>query len=193
MISNQDWLHFQQRLLDASREAIIRFASEYPEQEICYFCFDSEPYYGYVRLAINTTECSQDFARHWRKRHLDYRKKLYDESHDTWIKSSKYQMRSTSVAPFCNNPGDFFAIDCADIEFPEWQAYADSDEYPEHKYGDGSDDYLENRCSYMFWQVFESLSSENLFGELRLATPTYLGFVFHDDEQPTILDVINLP
>ena len=75
------------------------------------------------------------------------------------------------------------------IEFPEWQAFAESAEYPA---GDDDSDYLTNRAARLFCRAFVRLVQEQAFAELKLAQPTLLGFAFHDDEQ-VIVEMLGIP
>jgi hypothetical protein len=134
------WEVFLQRLLDASRTAIGRFAAQHPADEVCYFAFDAEPRYGYVLICCNTSHAN---LRH----------------------------------------------DLAEVKFPEWQAFAESDGYP--KAADDDGDYLQDRIARLFARALVTLAEDASFSTLRLASPTLLGFGYHDCQ--LIVHMLNLP
>jgi hypothetical protein len=49
-----NWDKAADQLFKWSRATIRRFAREYPDKEICFFSFDTEPRYGYVIIAFDT-------------------------------------------------------------------------------------------------------------------------------------------
>src|SRR5690349_19263899 len=106
-MTDKDWESFYCRLLDGTRAAVDAFAAEHPSEEVCYVAFDSEPRYGYVLIAFNTSESSARSVREAREYHTAYRRKLLTEQLDTWLDCAYYQLRSHSLPPFCNNTGDF--------------------------------------------------------------------------------------
>lgn len=182
------WDVFLQRLLDASRTAIRRFAAEHPADEVCYFAFDSEPRYGYVLTCFNTSQADLRHVHEWHDKQVAYRKELL--SQPVWRGHAYYQVKANSVSPFCNNTGDFAYQDFAEVKFPEWQAFAESDDYPEVP--NDNDDYLQNRVALLFARALDTLAEEGSFSALRLASPTLLGFAFHDQDQ-LIVRMLNLP
>ncbi len=109
------WDLFLQRLLDASRAAIQRFAAEHPTDEVCYFAFDSEPRYGYVITCFNTSYANLRHVREWHEKQVAYRKKLLAQP--VWRDHAYYQMKANSVSPFCNNTGDFAYQDFAEVRY----------------------------------------------------------------------------
>jgi hypothetical protein len=182
------WDVFLQRLLDASRAAIRRFAAEHPAGELCYFAFDSEPRYGYVLTCFNTSRANLQHVREWHDKRVAYRKELLSQS--VWRDHAYYQVKANSVSPFCNNTGDFAYQDFAEVKFPEWQAFAESNDYPEAS--NDNDDYLQNRVALIFARALDTLAEEGSFSGLRLSSPTMLGFGFHDQDQ-LIVRMLNLP
>ncbi len=100
----------------------------------------------------------------------------------------KSAMISASILPFSNNTGDFKYSIFSKIIFEGWEEYSESDEYPQDEIS--GDDYLEAHLSVVFWKVFDKLIEENQFQKLKMASPFYLGFSFHDEDQ-LILRIIN--
>ena len=175
------------RLVAETRAAIATFAQTHRDEEVCYFAYDAEPHSGYVLTCFNTTRQSQEFVRAQRNDHVAYRQKLLADP--VWFQHAYYQAKANAVLPFCNNTGDFGYQGFTTIEFPEWQAFAESAEYPA---GDDDSDYLTNRAARLFCRAFVRLVQEQAFAELKLAQPTLLGFAFHDDEQ-VIVEMLGIP
>lgn len=57
-MQENDWDEFLEKLKSETIQAIDKFASEYPEEEVCYFAYDTEPCYGYVLTCFNTSQVS---------------------------------------------------------------------------------------------------------------------------------------
>jgi len=193
-MSEPDWDEAYERLLARTREAIARFSKEYPNAIICDFWYDSEPRYGYVLIGLNTPESARRSVEEQYAYNVAYRRKLLTEGVDTWLDSAYYQLRCHSVREVMTNSADFEFTEYAEILFPDWQEFAEGDQYPSQpeKRPHWLDDYLESRVSYLFWRVFESLVSEDAFSELNLASPTRLGFAFHDGPE-LVLHLVNWP
>lgn len=191
-MNDKDWESFYIRLLDGTRAAVDAFAAEHAGEEVCYMAFDSEPRYGYVLIAFNTPQSSARSVREAYEYQIAYRRKLLTDGLDAWLDCAYYQLSSPSLLPFCNETGDFMYQDYRRIDFPEWQTFAESPEYPVQpdRRPDCLDDYLESRAAYIFWRVFEALTAERYFDRLRLASPMLLGFAFHDGPQQ-VLYVLN--
>lgn len=180
-----NWERVFEKLLDKTRKSIFQFRKENPDVVISDFWFDSEPCYGYVLISINSLESAQRLAKEQYEYHVNYRRKLLSDKLDVWLDNAYYQIGTHSVSQICTNSGDFDFQQFAEIKFPEWQNYAESSDYPlrPDKRPDHLDDYLESRVSYTFWRVYETLVEENAFLELNLASPTRLGFAFHDGSE----------
>jgi hypothetical protein len=187
-MQESDWDLFLERLLQQTKSAIQKFAKEHGDKEVCYFAYDSEPRYGYVLTCFNTTESSLEFTRKQREYHTEYRRKLMADP--VWFDSAYYQAKTHALLPFCNNTGDFAYQGFTQIQFPEWEEFAESPNYPESEEQD--DDYLTNRAARMFCRATDRLLDERAFEPLRLARPTLIGFGFHDQDQH-ILHLLNLP
>jgi hypothetical protein len=187
-MNESDWDEFLKRLTEATKRAVRDFAAQHPSEEICYFAYDSEPRYGYVLLSFNTTQESLRHAQKWHDRHAERRRELL--ANPTWFDNAYYQVKAHSVMPFCDNTGDFKYQGFSEVRFPEWEAFAASPDYPAPK--DDDDDYLANRVARLFSRAIDQLVEDGAFGALRLASPTLLGFGFHDEDM-LILRFIGLP
>jgi hypothetical protein len=187
-MQESDWDLYLKRLVDETKSAIQQFAAQHGGEEVCYFAYDSEPRYGYVLTCFNTSSASLEFIRKQRDYHTQYRRQLLEKP--VWFDSAYYQARVNSVLPFCNNTGDFAFQGFTQIQFPEWQEFADSPDYPEAK--DDDKDYLTNRVARLFCRATDQLVEERAFEQLRLARPVLIGFGFHDHDQ-YVLHMLNLP
>ena len=187
-MQESDWELFLDRLVKSSKESIQSFASEHPAEEVCYFAYDSEPRYGYVLTSFNTTQASLKHAKKQNDYHTRYRRQLLEKP--GWFDHAYYQASVHSVLPFCDNSGDFAYQFYRNIEFPEWQEFANSAEYTEAD--DPYKDYLLNRVARLFCRATDKLVEEDAFKPLRLASPTLIGFGFHDHYQ-YVLHMLNLP
>jgi len=187
-MQESDWDLYLRRLVEETKAAIQQFAVQHGSEEVCYFSYDSEPRYGYVLTCFNTSRASLESARKQRDYHTQYRRKLMAEP--GWFDSAYYQTKANALLPFCNNTGDFAFQGFTQIQFPEWQEYAESPDYPEAK--DDDNDYLINRVARLFSRATDQLVEERVFEQLRLARPTLVGFGLHDLDQH-VLHVLNLP
>ena len=178
-MQEEQWDIYLQQLIDGTRTAIEKFALEHPNEEVCYFAYDSEPCYGYVLTCFNTTEANRLYVP-LRHEELVSRRKGQTEK---WgrRKQDYYFLRTSSVLPFCNNTGEFRYQDFAELKFPEWQQFAESESYPEFE--DNDRDYLLNHVAWLFGKALDTLAEDGSFEKLKLASPTLLGFAFHDEEQ----------
>ena len=176
-----------ERIVEQTKAAIDAFAHEHAREEVCYFAYDSEPHSGYVLTCFNTTRHSLKFVREEHKDRVAYRQKLLADP--VWFEHAYYQAKANALLPFCNNTGDFAYQGFTTIEFPEWQAFSGSTEYPE---GDDDSDYLANRAARLFCRAIDRLVHEQAFARLNLAQPTLLGFAFHDDDQ-VIVEMLGMP
>lgn len=183
-----DWEEAYHKLLAETRSVISKFSQEHPAVEVSDFWYDSEPRYGYVIISINTLESAQRSARKRYDYHVNYRRKLLTEDLDTWLDNAVYQLECHSVQETVYSTGDFEFVEYAQIDFPDWKDCAECDDYPEAPDWEG--DYLECRVAYLFWRSFETLVAENAFSSFRLASPTRLGFAFHDSSE-NIMHLLN--
>jgi hypothetical protein len=83
-----------------------------------------------------------------------------------WFDYSYYQAKAHALLPFCKNTGDFAFQGFTQIQFPEWQEFAESPSYPQPK--DEDDDYLINRAARLFCRATDRLVEERAFEQLRL-------------------------
>ena len=188
MMNEPDWEQAYERLLQETRAAIANFSTEHPDVVVSDFWYDSEPCYGYVLIGVNSLESSRRTARKQYDYHVSYRRKLLTENLDTWLDNSVYQLGVHSVQEVNSNSGDFEFSQYAQIDFPEWQKCAESDDYPESPSHRG--DYLECRAAYLFWRTFETLVEEGAFSPLRLASPARIGFAFHEGTE-NVMHLLN--
>ena len=187
-MNEPDWEQAYEKLLTETKSVIARFSEEYPSVFVSDFWYDSEPCYGYVLIGINSLESARSSAREQYDYHVSYRRKLLTEDLDTWLDSAVYQLGVHSVKEAVTNSGDFEFSQFAQIDFPEWRKCAESDDYPENP--DYRGDYLECRAAYLFWRTFETLVEGDAFSSLRLASPTRLGFAFHEGSE-NIMHLLN--
>jgi len=186
-MKEQDWDLFKEKLVRGSREAIISFSNSHPDEEICYFAYDCQPSYGYVLTCFNTTDESLRYVSELQEINVQRGHKILDN--DRFRHAGYYYVKSLSVSPHCNNTGDFKYQGYTQIFFPEWEEYSESDEYPENE--KHQDDYLESRVALIFWHALTQLVDEGAFSKLKLASPTLIGFMFHD-EQEVVVRILNI-
>ena len=187
-MQESDWDGFLQRLKAETRQAIERFSAENPDKEVCYFAYDSEPCYGYVLTCFNSSESSVKYVRDWHDRSVRYCGERLAK--DAWRNCAYYQVKANAVLPFCDNTGDFDYQGFSDINFPEWESLAASEHYPQ--VASHEDDYLQSRVVLIFWRALQELADEGAFAKLKLASPTLLGFGFHDDDM-VVVRMLNIP
>lgn len=184
-MNEDEWEKDLARLLEASRQAIRDFQREHSDKEVCYFAYDSDPQYGYVLICFNTTEASQRqvsmaYASSVARRVKNLREPAFAES-------GLYLAQSTSELPFCNNTGDFEFQGFAEVKFERWVEEASEDDIE-----DVHDNPLVNRVAKLLCRAIDTLVDEHAFDSLKLASPTLVGFAFHDSEQ-CILRMLGLP
>jgi hypothetical protein len=188
LMLEEQWDAFFQRLLDGTRAAIREFAAKHSTEEVCDFAYDSEPCYGYVLTCFNTTNANFKLVKHLHDSQVAQRKTVLGMP--SWRSAAYYQVRSHGVVPYCNNPGYFPYQGFTDIQFPEWEKFAHSDDYPKSERHE--DDYLMNRAALILAQALDTLVEDGSFELLKLAHPTRLGFTIHD-EPHCIVRILNLP
>ncbi len=182
------WKKAEDKLYKWSVAAIKKFASEHPDEEICFVSFDTDPVYGYVLLAFDTLENSIKSCRELEKFAVETRATNLTKTR-SWA-CAKYQISLPVLSIFNTNSGDFKYPQYASIEFPEWQTLAESGEYPNGR--EHEDDYLESKVRILIWKVSERLIAKNCFRSLNLATPFMIGYGIHDQEE-VILRILNWP
>jgi hypothetical protein len=187
-MKESDWDLYLERLVQETKSATEQFAAEHADEEVCYFAFDSEPRYGYVLTCFNTSRASLEFTRKQLAYHTQYRRRLLEDP--IWFDNAHYKAKAHALLPFCNNTGDFAYQEFTRIDFPEWQEYAESDDYPHSD--DEDEDYLLNRVARLFCRATDLLVERRSFNKLRLARPFLIGFGFHDHDQ-YVLHILNLP
>jgi hypothetical protein len=184
-VSDDEWEKDLTRLLDASREAIRKFQREHGDEEVCYFAYDSDPQYGYVLICFNTTEASR---RSVASSYADsVARRVKNLRQPAFLDSALYMAESTAELPFCNNTGDFEYQGFAEVKFEHWEQQA-----PEADIEDDHDNPLLNRVAWLLSRAIDTLADEDAFDSLKLASPTLLGFTFHESEQH-VLRMLRLP
>jgi hypothetical protein len=126
-MKESDWDLYLKRLVEETKAAIGEFTARHGGEEVCYFAYDSEPRYGYVLTCFNTSGASLEFARKQREYHTQHRRKLMADP--IWFDDAYQQAKANALLPFCNNTGDFAYQGFTQIQFPEWQEYAESTGY----------------------------------------------------------------
>ncbi|MFB6363472.1 hypothetical protein ACFCP7_05330 [Paenibacillus elgii] len=184
-MNEPDWKEVEERLYQESVSAIEQFSVEHADEEICYFAFDSEPYYGYVLLCFDTTENSVMEAK--RSAEYEYNKIAKAIKKMSWLSAHSY-MANANLLPFTNNTGDFQYQGYTQVNFEGWKEFADSDDYP--KGYTEMQDYLESNLSIVFWKVIDRLIREKHFSVLKMASPFFVGYGLHDQDQ-VLLRIIN--
>ena len=111
-----DWNACEQQLYAASLAAIQRFAQEHPSEEICFFCYDSEPRYGYVFIGFDTLENNVRSAMGLQRFAVDNRERNLQGAL-TW-QWAQYQLSTPVLQPFLTNSGDFAYREYAQVDFP---------------------------------------------------------------------------
>ena len=183
-----NWEKVEQTLFKKSKQAILRFAREHPEEECCYFAFDTDPKYGYILLCFDTRENSLRQAKEAERWAIDRRKEgLRHDWAWTW---AGHQLQYPPLLPFGADSGGFKYIGYAEVDFPGWVAFAGSRNYPQGE--EHHDDYLEGNMRIVMWKVAERLIEDGVFGRLRLSSPFFVGYGIHDQEQ-SILRILNWP
>ena len=184
--------HWQQnadRLFDACTNAIRQFQTDHPDQQCCSFGFDSEPCYGYVLVGLDTPENSLKIAREREDYEVKNRFRQF-ATDGAWRISNYYATRES--VDYANNTGYFAYTELAQVEFPEWEAFANSEQYPDPDEVQDSD-YLEGHVRLIFWDVIERLVAADAFGGLYLWSPFRIAYNFHDDGGMTTLRILNWP
>ncbi len=182
-----NWNDVEIKLYEESLAAINNFSAEHPDEEVCYFAFDSEPYYGYVLICFDTSDNSISEAKLSAQRSLR-RVTEFIQTDCDW-QMAKSTMNSANELPFTNNTGDFKYQGYSEVNFEGWQEFAGSEDYPAGDF-EGADDYLEGNMAIIFWKVIDRLIKEGRFSFPRMASPFFAGYGFHDEDQ-VLLRMLN--
>jgi hypothetical protein len=187
-MKTHDWSNSDLILYEAANLAIIAFAEEHPNVEVCCFYFDcDDPEYGLLHISIDSIQHNMKSAKSLEQYAIKRRYRLKGE--DMW-KEAKHGLVSPVLSPFNTNGGDFEFTCYRSVEFPAWRELAKSKDYP--KSAKHEDNYLTSNARLVMWRVVERLLTESCFSPLVLASPFMIGYSMHDEEE-AILRIENWP
>lgn len=183
-----DWKDARARLTRAAADALTAFATEHVNVECSHLVFDSEPRYGYVQLSLDSTANSVRTAQAREKFAIEQRQQMLS-GEDPW-REAEYFLNHPVLTPFGDNAGSFEFQSYRELEFPEWQEYAESADYPAQE--ENENDYLEGNFRILVWHVVEELVSSGAFDCLNKAKPFLVSYGLHDQEQ-SIIRILDWP
>lgn len=173
-----DWHAVEERLFEESKTAILQFATEHPDEIFSFFAYYTEPYYGNFLLFLETYANALKAAQENEQQAIARRKSML-RTEGMWI-SAKSFTTHPSVTYHAPSVGNLTSTYFANIQFDGWEEFAESEEYPKGQ--EWNDDYLEGNVRIVIWKVVERLIEEDIFEELRLASPFFIGYEVHDEE-----------
>ena len=105
MVSFFDWQALEDQLVERSRQAILRFATEYPDVTCSFFAYDANPIYGDFHMSFETYEHSLQEAQENEQRAIARRNQML--SHEWFWRSAKYFSTSPLVTDYSPDVGRF--------------------------------------------------------------------------------------
>ena len=187
-MTSPNWKENQERLFVVASEAVKRFAATHAV-ECSHFAFDADALYGYVLCSFDSPGHSLQAARE--SEEYAIKRRARDLAGEDGWKYATHTLGHPSVAPYCDNTGDFAFQHFAEVTFPEWRAHWESPD-SECSEVDGCDDYLGGHVRVLLWQVVERLIEAKIFDVLRMASPFLISYAMHDEEQ-RVLRVLRWP
>ncbi len=185
-----DWQSLEDRLYEQSRAVIQQFAAEHPDVTCSFFAYDTDPKEGYFLLGFDTLENSLHMAQENEQRAIKRRNQML--THEwSWrhARSFLHTPRLTDYSPDVS----YFAYHMyAQLNFQELVDLSESDNYPQ-PHNNIEDDYIEGNTRIILWKVVERLIASNIFDQLHLSTPFHVGYALHEDDQTTVLRILNWP
>ena len=184
-MTEPDWTADVDRLVAASEAAIGRFAREHSGEAVCFFAFDADPPRGYVVIAFDTLDNSLAMAQEAERLASDRRHRALAGPHG-W-RAARHALSSPQLGVFTTNPRDFKYARYARVEFPGWEAAAETGPGGAHVQG-----YLDGNARLVLWNAGERLVERDAFRPLNLATPFMIGYAIHDGEE-SVLRILKWP
>jgi hypothetical protein len=188
MMEAFDWQALEEHLFARSREAILRFAREYPEARCSFFAYDANPIYGEFLVGFDTAEHSLQQAQEHEQQAMKRRNQMLTLP-EAW-RYAKYFSTDPVVTAYTPDVGFFAHSMYAHIQVSELDELSRSGAYPKGQETD--DDYIEGNARIVLWKVIERLIASNAFSSLTLASPFRVGYQYHD-EALVVLRILNWP
>jgi hypothetical protein len=188
MVDVFDWQTLEEQLFERSREAILRFAREYPEARCSFFAYDANPIYGEFIICFETAENSLQQAQENEQEAIKSRNQMLSRP-EAW-RGAAYLSTNPPVKAYTPDVGLFAHPMYDQIRVRELDELSASDAYP--KGLPQEDDYIEGNARIVLWKVIERLIASNAFSPLTLASPFQVGYQVHDDEL-VVLRILNWP
>lgn len=183
-----DWQALEEHLIEQSREAIRRFATEYPDVTCSFFAYDVNPIYGEFLVSFETAEHSLQTAQENEQEAIRRRNQMLTLP-EAW-RGAEYFSTHPVVIEYSPDVGLFAYPMYAQIKVYELDELSASGVYPTGLPTD--DDYIEGNARIVLWKVIEQLITSDAFAPLALASPFRVGYQYHD-EALTVLRILNWP
>ena len=185
-----DWQSLEDRLYEQSRAIILQFAAEHPDVTCSFFAYDTDPKEGYFLLGFDTYENSLEAAQENEQRAIERRNQML--VHEWSWRHARSMLNIPRLTNYSPAVSDFAYHMYAQIDFQELIDLSESGSYPQKDH-DVEDDYIEGNTRIVLWKVIERLIANNVFDQLHLASPFYVGFALHEDDQTPPLRILNWP
>ena len=187
-MKEEDWNLSFEKLVMETKKSIEKFSAEHNDEIISYINYDTDPIYGYVLVSYNTLEHSNEFTRKQHDYNLSYIRERIEKP--SWQKYALERLKSRSFVPHCDSPGDFKYMGYSEIKFPDWESFSRSEKPSEAE--ESNTAYLDRNVSMLLWRAMDKLAETDAFNNLKLSSPTLLGFNIHDSA-PVVTRMLNLP
>jgi len=183
-----NWQALEEQLFARSREAILRFAREYPEARCSFFAYDANPIYGEFLVSFETAEHSLQQAQENEQEAIKRRNQMLALP-EAWRGATHFSTYP-AVTEYSPDVGLFAHHMYDPIKVDELDELSASGAYPKGLETD--DDYIEGNARIVLWKVIERLIASDAFSALALASPFRVGYQYHDDEL-IVLRILNWP
>ncbi len=183
-----DWQTLEDQLVGRSRQALLQFATEYPEVTCSFFAYDVHPYAGDFLLSFESIEHSLKQAQEQEQWAIARRSEMLSREW-SW-RAAKYFSTAELVTDY-NAEVEYFAYHLyADLHVEELNQLSASEEYPQG--GETENNYIEGNIRIVLWKVIERLIASDSFSPLTLASPFRAGYQYFGEEL-IVLRILNWP
>jgi hypothetical protein len=206
-MSEPDWKQSEEILFQKAKAAVLRFAGEHPDEICSFFAVYSDFCYGDVAFMFDTLDNSlleakrneEHLVRRWRdwfgdeahQRDPRFFRPAWELAYSTFTGPIRARERIDDYNVFGRFKYDAYSL----VDFADWRAYFESDEYmkmDDAERESGKPDSFEGNVILLIWRAMDRLINDGVFRNLTTSSPFRVGFQFHDAEL-VVLRILNWP
>jgi hypothetical protein len=192
-----DWTQIERRIVDESVAAIARFAAENPDEEVCFFAYDAQPYDGWFGINLDTPPHAEHGAIAADEQRLAARRERFGEDGDDAWKWAKKWAEWSSLRGVHDEVGDLAYQMFHEFEIPELDRLARSPDYGAINRGGepgriagGTDGFIEGHARIALSRAIDALVDRGAFVPLRRAAVFRIGYAYHSEPQAIVCRIL---